>query len=121
MEEIWKDVEGFEAIYQVSNLGRVKSLKRKTNNQNCKEDKILSPGKDNYGYHIVLLCKKEDNGKRKIHIKKVHRLVAMAFIENRESKPLVNHMDWNRINNTSNNLEWTTPKENLNHRKPKNG
>jgi len=116
-QEIWKDVVGYENLYQVSNLGRVKSLARKTNNQFCRKDIILAVADDTYGYDQVLLCRRV-NGLRVKNTIKVHRLVATAFIVNVHNKPLINHKDWNRKNNHVSNLEWCTSKENLNHRNP---
>ncbi|MCI8618344.1 MAG: hypothetical protein HFJ60_08980 [Clostridia bacterium] len=99
-EEIWKDIEGYERGYQVSNLGRVRSFK-------YKNEKILKFNYDKQGYLLVHLCL---NGVRRC--KKVHRLVAQAFIENKNNKTYVNHKDGNKQNNNSNNLEWVTPSEN---------
>ena len=102
MDEIWHDIEGYEGLYQISNKGRVKSLK-------WGKERILKPGITGSGYLKVLLCK---NGMIK-HIK-IHRLVANAFITNPENKPQVNHKDENKFNNSVNNLEWSTAKENNN-------
>lgn len=110
--EIWKDVPGYAGIYQVSNLGRVKSLSRlvyRKNGQIAKiKGRILSHGTDRYGYHIVVLC----NGKKET--KTVHRIVAMAFIENAYNLPEIDHKDGNRGNNKVENLRWVTRKENAN-------
>ncbi|QVU02042.1 HNH endonuclease family protein [Enterococcus phage vB_EfaS_785CS] len=103
MIEIWKDIEGYEGDYQVSNLGRVKSFKYKS-------ERILKPCVDKDGYRDVRLCK---HNKPK-HFK-IHRLVAEAFIPNPENKPQVNHIDEDKVNNMVSNLEWVTPKENNNH------
>ena len=78
MEEIWKDIEGYEGLYQVSNMGRVRSLRNNI---------ILRQGITN-GYERVLLC---TNNIRKGY--SVHRLVAMAFIPNPNNYPIVNHKD----------------------------
>lgn len=101
-KEIWKDIEGFEGYYQISNLGsRVKSLKRKSVTKN----KILKLAI--YGeYYGVYLFK---NGKRKHCF--VHKLKAIAFIPNPENKPVVNHKDNDKLNNKINNLEWATYSE----------
>lgn len=104
--EIWKDIEGYEGLYQVSNLGRVKRLK----GTYMSTERILKPRGNNTGYLQVHLCK---NSKSKFD--KVHRLVAQAFIPNPENKPQVNHIDENKTNNMVSNLEWVTVKENNNH------
>jgi len=113
-EEIWKDIKGFEGLYQVSNLGRVKSLERETIRKDGSKlpikERILKPQKG-LGYLRVALCK--GSGKGKLFF--VHRLVCEAFHENTENKPCVNHIDENKINNVASNLEWCTYKENLNH------
>ena len=113
--EIWKDVENYEGLYQVSNLGRVRSLERDiycqngTFHQHLKE-KMLVPVLDRYGYQFVGLYK---NGKRKKIT--VHRLVAEAFLPNLENKPQVNHKDENPLNNCVDNLEWCTSVYNINY------
>jgi len=112
IEEIWKPVKGYEGLYEVSNLGRVKSLERFANCRyggTCKE-KILKGGKDGAGYLLVGICQ---NKKRKT--KKVHRLVAEAFLKNPENKKTVNHKDGVKANNFVENLEWMTHKENVRH------
>ena len=101
MTEIWKDVKGYEGVYQVSNFGRVKRVTT---------GRILKGGKDKYGYLIVNLYKNSVGS-----IKTIHRLVAEAFIPNPENKPQVNHVDENKTNNSLDNLEWMTAKENTNH------
>lgn len=100
-EEIWKDIEGYDGIYEVSSWGRVK---------NSRTGRVLKAGKDIYGYLFVNVYK---NGKRTNY--KVHRLVAQAFIPNPQNKPQVNHIDENKENNYVENLEWCTAKENNNH------
>lgn len=114
MKEIWKDIKGYEGLYQVSNLGRVKSLGR---NQTIgdkttyfKEEKILIGSKNHKGYWYVGLYK-DGKGKRKA----IHRLVAEHFIPNPENKPCVNHKDEVKTNNCVDNLEWLTHKENTNY------
>lgn len=101
MEEIWKDIEGYEGLYQVSNMGRVRSLK-------YKKERILKPRKQS-GYYRVSLY----NDKKYEY--SIHRLVANAFIPNPDNLPQVNHKDENRTNNCINNLEWCTPKYNYNY------
>lgn len=101
--EIWKDVIGYEGLYQVSNLGRVKSFK-------FKNERLLGGTINHNGYRVVNLTK---NGITK-H-KFVHRLVANAFIDNPQGKPFVNHIDSNPLNNMVSNLEWCTQSENVHH------
>lgn len=111
-KEIWKDIKDYEAMYQISDLGRVKSLARiiKHQNRHYRKDKILKTSIDNHGYLQVTLCK---NGKvKRFH---VHRLVAQAFIPNPENKPQVNHIDGDRSNPRKTNLEWVTDRENKLH------
>ena len=113
--ENWKDIKGYEGFYQVSNLGRVKSLARVSYNPNGTvnshiKEKILVQNLDRGGYPNVGLCK---NGKSKTM--KVHRLVAMAFIENPENKSQINHKDEVKINNVVENLEWCSAQENINY------
>lgn len=106
--EIWKDIDGFDGFYQVSNKGRVRSLDR----ESCGKKwvgKILS-NRVSRGYPIVILCK--DGQKKPIRI---HRLVAFAFLGICEDKTDVNHIDGNTMNNDISNLEWTTHRENTDH------
>lgn len=105
-KEIWKDIKEFEGLYQVSNLGRVKTL----NNKKSRKEKIRKIHNDQRGYLIVYLSK---NGNGKFY--KVHRLVAQTFIENPLNKPQVNHKDECKTNNVWTNLEWVTRKENMNY------
>ena len=100
-EEVWKDIEGYEGRYQVSNLGRVKRVTT---------GRILKSCKNRGGYLYVNLCKQGV-----VSNKRIHRLVAQAFIPNPENKSDINHIDEDKTNNTVTNLEWTTRKENLNH------
>lgn len=103
MKEEWQDIAGYEGLYQVSNLGRVKSL----NYGRTGKEKILSPG-NNWGYQMVSLYK---NGIRKQF--KIHRLVAETFIPNPDNFSQINHRDENRKNNRVNNLEWCSVQYNL--------
>ena len=105
MIEEWKDVKGYEGIYQVSNLGNVKSL----NYNRTGKEKVLRFSKDKDEYLTVILCK---DGKLKNF--KVHRLVSQAFIPNTENKPCIDHINTNRTDNRVNNLRWVTHKENSN-------
>ena len=110
MTEVWKDIEGYEGLYQVSNLGRVKSLPKKTKNQYSYKEIMLKQNKDKDGYLIVNLTK---NKKGKTY--KVHRLVAFAFIPKIKNKEIINHKDGNKQNNSVDNLEWCTNRENIIH------
>ena len=103
MEEIWKDIDGYEGLYQVSNLGNVRSLNYKRQGYTRK----LRLRFDGVGYHIVSLC---GNGKPKNA--EVHRLVAKAFVSNPDNLPCVNHKDETRTNNKVDNLEWCTQQYN---------
>ena len=113
-DEVWKDIEGYEGLYQVSTCGNIKSLAkpRKNGNGRCyiQKEKLLKQSFTSTGYKKVELYK---DGKRKSF--KVHRLVAIAFIPNPDNKPEVNHIDGNKINNNIDNLEWVTSSENTIH------
>ena len=108
--EIWKDIEGYEGLYQVSSLGRVKSLSRRDRLNRVIQEKILKPQLHRTGYLQVILCKE---GKRRSYL--VHRLVAETFIDNPEDKSQVNHKDEDKTNNKVENLEWMTARENTNY------
>ena len=101
MKEVWKDIEGYEGLYQISNFGKVFSFK---------SNKILKPFNDKKGYLKIELRKEN---RRKIYF--LHRLVAMCFIENKNNLPYVNHKDENKHNNRVENLEWCTCKYNNNY------
>ena len=106
MEEIWRDIKEYEGKYQVSNTGNVKSLERmKWNGKGYQKipEKILEGYDNGHGYLYVSLCKE---GKVKQY--RINRLVAMAFIENPDNLPEVNHKDENPKNNCVDNLEWCT-------------
>lgn len=103
---MWKDVKNFESLYQVSDDGQVRSVKRiKRNNAGYQEvnERIrkLTPDKDGY----LRVCLSKDG----LHyLKAVHRLVAEAFVPNPENLPVINHIDENKQNNCADNLEWCT-------------
>ena len=105
MNEIWKDIEGYEGIYQVSNLGCVKAL----NYKRTGKEKILKQ-RNKRGYCCVGLYK---DGKQKWCL--VHRLVAFAFVDGYTEGLVVNHKDENKQNNAWTNLEWCTQQENVQH------
>jgi len=112
--EIWKDITGYEGIYQISNYGNVKSndryVTRKNNTKALSKGKILKPLKNKAGYLFVCLYKEN---KSKFHY--IHRLVAIEFIPNPYSKETVNHINPIKTNNNFENLEWSTQSENNKH------
>ena len=113
-EEIWKPVPGYEGLYEVSNLGRVRSVNRYVKSKGesywLRKGKMLSPAKDKNGYlKVNLSC----NGKN--NIIRVHRLVAQAFLPNPDNLLEVNHKDEDKTNNRVENLEWCTAKYNNNY------
>lgn len=116
MEEVWKDVPGYEGQYRVSNLGRILSLKWSGKYGHHPDGIIRKLRTDEFGYKYVML---RTNGKSKRM--SVHRAVAMAFIPNPDGLPQVNHKDETRDNNCANNLEWCTVLYNNNygHKKEK--
>ena len=104
-KEIWKDIKGYEGLYQISNLGRVKSFPR---NGTIKQERILKQTIDNNGYLIVGLHK--NNKAKKVC---VHWLVADAFIPKGKEDEVINHIDGNKLNNNLNNLERCSQKHNV--------
>jgi hypothetical protein len=113
MVETWLPVNGYEGIYEVSNLGRVRSLDRIaitiTGRPSPRKGRNLVLALGKHGYPVVTLCNKTQK------MFSVHRLVAIAFIPNPENKPSVNHIDGDKANNSVNNLEWVTASENTKH------
>jgi hypothetical protein len=111
--EIWKDIKDYEGLYQVSSLGRVKSLERKTLGKygGIKKERILKSNKNNGGYLRLDLCK---NGVQKNC--KIHQLVAIAFLNHTPCghKLVVNHKNFNKLDNRLENLEIITQRENSN-------
>lgn len=101
--ENWKSISGYEGLYEVSDTGRVRSLK-------FGKTRLLKPGKTRKGYLRVVLCK--DGKVKKMS---VHRLVAEAFVQNPLNLPQVNHRDENKRNNTATNLEWCSARYNVNY------
>ena len=108
-QEIWLPVVGWEGLYEVSSLGRVKSLPGKKGGRD-KTGRILRPGKTRFGYLGVMF---DFEGRSKWVT--VHRIVATAFIPNTNTLPCINHKDFNKRNNTESNLEWCTYKHNSRH------
>lgn len=113
--EVWKDIPGYEGIYEVSDKGKVRSSKDKTtksvlHGERKWKQRVLKQKIDKKGYKRVTLWKNKV-GKDFL----VHRLVAMAFLEKPDGKDLINHIDGNPSNNYLENLEWCTSKENVNH------
>lgn len=126
MEEVWKPIEGYEGIYEISNLGRIKSLSRDV--KSCyghiahRVERIKVPKKEHDGYMVVSLYKNSA-----MKTMNVHRLVAMAFVPNPHNYPCINHKDENKTNNfvfvnhdgtvdyEKSNLEWCTYKYNSNY------
>lgn len=110
-EEIWKEIEGYAGLYEVSNLGRVRSLDRRVNTPGGKRvipGRIIKTRLNKQGYNIVTLTVN-----REPRTFRVARLVASAFIPNPDSLPQVNHIDETRTNDTVNNLEWCSVYYNL--------
>ena len=114
MTEVWKDIRDFEGLYQISNLGRIKSLQRYVRvgggGFRPLQERIISPVKCLNGYLEANLNK---NGKR--YVKLLHRVVAEAFLPNPHGYPQINHKDEDLTNCAVDNLEWCTAKYNANY------
>lgn len=109
--EEWRDIKGYEGLYQVSNLGRVKSLERWTKRRDCKcwkKEHIMSGSNDGRGYRRVNLYNNGISEKFR-----VHQLVANAFLPKPDGCQYINHKDLNKANNRASNLEWCTQKHNM--------
>lgn len=100
MQEVWKDINGFEGVYQISNLGRLKSFKKEA------KGKILSNTNKKGGYFSIILSKGD-----KVKSTRIHRLVAEAFIPNPDKLTQVHHKDGNKQNNHIENLEWISERQ----------
>lgn len=120
MNEIWKDVIGYEGLYQVSNTGKVRSIERTFTMENrwgskiemqVKAKELVISKYKNYGYTYCSLCKE---GKAKKF--KMHRLIAIHFIDNPENYPFINHINAIRDDNRIENLEWCTHSHNMKHK-----
>lgn len=98
--EEWRDIKDFEGLYRISNYGRIKS----------KRNRILREAHNQKGYSQICLFKDSEK-----HTRKVHRLVAQAFIPNPDNLPEINHIDKDKTNNTMNNLEWCDTLYNINY------
>ena len=110
MTEIWKDVVGYEGLYQVSNLGRVRSLDVVDRLGRLHKGKIRVSKDNGTGYQTLPL---KHDGKQKMVT--VHRMVAIAFVDNPYNLPEVNHIDGDKTNNRASNLEWCDRRYNVKH------
>lgn len=115
---MWKEIPGFDGLYFANENGQIKSADRQrkivSNGKQffyTRKGKILNPCLNNNGYYCVSISDK--NQKERVYV--VHRLVAKTFLENPENKPQINHKDGNKLNNSVENLEWVTAKENIDH------
>lgn len=110
MEEQWKPIEGYEGIYEVSSIGRVRSLDRYDRRGIFRKSQIIKTKRHPEGYRSVSLW---SDGKQTPLL--VHRLVAQAFLPNPDNLPDVNHKDEDKTNNRADNLEWCTKEYNCNY------
>ena len=115
---MWKEIPGFDGLYFANEKGQIKSADRQRKIVShgkqsfyTRKGKILKPCLNPYGYYCVSISDK--NQKERVYA--VHRLIAKTFIENPENKPQINHKDGNKLNNSVENLEWATAKENIKH------
>lgn len=109
LQEIWKDISNYKGLYQISNLGRVKSLSKKSGFLTLKE-RIMKPIIKDNGYCQIALFKDKKRCR-----KYIHRLVAEAFIPNPNNYPCINHKDYNKANNNVDNIEWCSYSYNNNY------
>lgn len=116
MNEEWRDIPELEGLYQASNLGRIKSVKRiakkEYRNNRIVKEKIMNGSKNEDGYLKVHITNKEKNINKVLFI---HRLIAKTFISNPNNLPQINHKDGNKLNNCITNLEWCTNLYNQQH------
>lgn len=117
MQEVWRDILGYEGYYQASSLGHVRSSTREITQKGHKScytrimnGKTICPRKQNSNYDLVWLSKDGE-----VHPQLVHRLVAQTFIINSDNKPCVNHINGNKSDNRVDNLEWCYYSENIKH------
>ena len=114
IEEVWKDIEGFEGFYQISNLGRIKSIAVRRSLWGkihiINRERLMTPYDNGNGYLMISLTA----NKKRTPIA-IHRLVASAFLEKPEGHDVVNHKDYDTHNNSADNLEWCTQKYNTNY------
>lgn len=112
--EIWKDISGYEGLYQVSNHGRVKSIKRivyrKDGKSRVQDERIVRASKNSNGYFVVSLYKGNER-----EMFRIHRLVAINFVDGWVDGYVVNHIDTDKSNNNSSNLQWCTSSYNNRH------
>lgn len=108
MEEIWKDIPGYEGIYKISNLGKIKALRIWTGRMYIKREVLLKPTIARNGYYRITL-----SNNKKVKYVNMHRLIAETFIPNPNNYSYINHIDGNKQNNNINNLEWCTQSHNI--------